>query len=46
LEFSAKYSEDFNCFVVNHKYYCFAKKYWYVQKKESINDWFLFLFTL
>ena len=46
LEFSAKYSEDFNCFVVNHKYYCFAKKYWYVQKKESINDWFLLLFTL
>lgn len=26
-EFSPKYSEDFNCFVVNHKYYCFAKKY-------------------
>lgn len=27
FEFSSKYSEDFNCFVVNHKYYCFAKKY-------------------
>ena len=27
MEFSIKYSEDFNCFVIDHKYYCFSKKY-------------------
>lgn len=28
IEFSANYSNDFTCFIVNQRYFCFAKKYW------------------